>query len=154
MPILILVLMLLMSMLADHCLPARLYDMKQRRWWIARTKQILAEEFTEPPEGESWEDSALWKRVGADYLAAIVAHGFIWSVLVHIPAMAYIVWSGLGFDAGQCWMMTMMIAALAALHAWSENNRLNRLKSNAWGTLVFHSVLVGVSYAWIEVLVI
>ena len=154
MPILILVLMLFMHLIADYCLPARLYDMKQRRWWIARTKQILAEEFTEPPEGESLEDSALWKRVGADYLAAIVAHGFIWSVLVHIPAMAYIAWSGLGFSAGQCWMMTALIALMALIHCWSDNQRLNTFKMSAWGSLLVHSVFVVSSYIWIEVLII
>jgi fatty acid desaturase len=102
---------LFMHVIADYNLQGILAMMKQRDWWKENA-----------PEG-------LYKN---DYLAALIAHAFMWSCLIILPALV-ICWNALPWWFYMVWLCTSVFA-----HSIVDDTKANRKCINLVSDQLLH----------------
>lgn len=117
----LLAMMVFCHVIEDFHVQGILADLKQRMWWL---NNVTGKGFGH--------------RYDRDYIAALLAHGFEWSFIVHIPLMYFV-----GFN-------TVVLASLccnALLHAFIDDLKCNRLRTNLIQDQLLHILQICASLA-------
>ena len=117
----LLAMMVFCHVIEDFHVQGILADLKQRMWWKENVTQ-----------------KGFGHRYDRDYMAALLAHGFEWSFIVHIPVM-YLV----GFEPA----VLISLCCNAILHALIDDLKCNRLRTNLIQDQALHIVQICVSLA-------
>lgn len=111
--ILLLIGMLFFHIVDDYYLQGFLATAKQKSWW----------EKNYPDE--------MYKY---DYIMALIEHAFSWTVMIHIPAVFYVIICGIEVPSS---IIVLFIANLF-IHAYTDNKKANLLEINLIQDQVIH----------------
>ena len=115
--IIVLILCLLAHSVYDFHIQGILADLKQKKWWM---DNVFAKGFD--------------RKYEYDYLAALVIHGFEWSVMIHLPLIFF-------WDVD----ITLLISSIlvnTVIHSVVDDLKCNRLKINLIEDQLFHFIQV------------
>lgn len=139
MKIFILFIMLFFHIVDDYYLQGWLAQAKQQRYWL---KYCGLDDddirYYEENKGDGlpfdWrlkpnvrqKDFELYKN---DYKMALVEHAFSWSFMVHLPIMAYLVWSG---NTSQTYIIGFCVSFVInwVIHAIVDDFKANKMRIN------------------------
>lgn len=118
---------LLLHLLADYTLQGCLANLKQKQWWYANIKK-------EQDKTYAWHDKA-WHMYEHDYIAGLLCHSFMWSILTFLPFMWLI--SPLQFSA--------LIIVHALLHTVIDHLKANMHAINLCQDQYMHLLQIGIA---------
>lgn len=131
MKIFMLITMIFCHIVDDYYLQGWLAQAKQRKWW---------------------EENAPDKLYENDYKMALAEHAFSWSFMVHIPVMAYLLWTG---NATGVYIFAFFVSFVTnwIIHAIVDDLKANKLKINLIQDQMIHFVQILISWvAWIVII--
>ena len=117
-----LAMMVFCHVIEDFHIQGILADLKQRMWWRDNVTQ-----------------KGFGHRYDRDYLMALLAHGFEWSFITHIPLIWYVHEP----------VVLISICINAVLHAVIDDLKCNRLKINLWEDQMLHLTQICVSLTFV-----
>lgn len=123
MRVLLLLTMVFLHIVDDFYLQGILAQMKQKKWWKAQ---------------EDYEDHR------HDYIAALIAHGFSWSFMVHLPFAGLIVLLNMFQYAS---VLALSLLTHAVVHAVIDHFKANKHVINLIEDQIFHLTQVWVIFA-------
>ena len=103
----LLIAMVFFHVFDDFHLQGILASMKQKEWWQEQTNQ---------------------KKYRFDYIPALLAHAFSWTVMIHIPVAIYTVLYHPSIERNGAWMILFFFTL--AIHALVDNLKANEHKIN------------------------
>ena len=115
--IIVLILCLLAHSVYDFHIQGILADLKQKKWWM---ENVFAKGFD--------------RKYEYDYLAALVIHGFEWSVMMHLPLIFF-------WDTD----ITLLISSIlvnTVVHSVVDDLKCNRFKINLIEDQLIHFIQV------------
>lgn len=117
--VLLLVLMIFCHILDDYVLQsASLASLKQRKWW---------------------EENAPAEKYCYDYLVALLAHGFSWSIMISIPVFIYL--------KGQLDWVWFVVFFNALIHSYIDTLKANKFKLNLIEDQILHLIQILIIWA-------
>ena len=119
----LLLFMIFMHIIDDFKLQGIMASMKQNSWW-------------EKQEGYG-------KKYRYDYIPALLCHAFSWSMMIHLPILAYY-----HFDMGDQWdLFIAMIIGQFLFHAFVDNAKANWKVINLAYDQITHFFQIGLSWS-------
>lgn len=101
--------MIFFHIIEDFHVQGKLAHMKQRVWWMNQPTYTSKYKY--------------------DYFAVLLAHGFEWSIFIHIPIIYYI---------GVSYFIIICIVISAIMHAIIDHLKCNLYASNLCQDQLFH----------------
>ena len=118
---------ILLHLVADFCLQGCLADLKQKIWWKAQIEKHIA---TSTEAYQNQEKTR--ERYRHDYIAGLVCHALIWSLLTYLPLM-FVCTDG---------MFTLTILVNTFVHARVDDLKANRFRYNLWQDQAIHIIQI------------
>ena len=113
-PLYIFWLCVVLHLIADYTLQGILAQMKQQSWWLG---QVLGKD---------------WDKYEHDWLAALLCHAAMWSILTFLPLMFVV----------NPWVFTALVTVNILLHAWIDHLKANKFKINLCTDQIAHLVQI------------
>ena len=120
----------LLHLLADFWLQGCLADMKQQEWWQDRLHDMFMR-YDGRNKSMEWT-ARLYDKYKFDYLAALVCHSLMWTILMMLPLM----W----FTDALSW--SLMALANTIIHAWIDQMKANAHRINLVTDQLLHAAQV------------
>ena len=102
----------------DYYLQGILAQMKQKSWWVKNAPDSMHRN---------------------DYLAALLAHGFSWAFMIHVPLFLYYIFYVNSFVAPWVWIS---LVVNCWLHSSIDNDKANKHILNLIEDQCFHMIQI------------